>query len=115
MDVITIDRSRVLQAAVLCPLPHFAPAYATAKPDHTVRIAKELVELAPDQIVSTTLYNGQFPGPLLRFKEGQRTTVDPINETDTPELPHRHGQQVASDPVIVVSRDPALEVTAFSG
>lgn len=31
-----------------------------------------LVELAPDHIVSTTTYNGQFPGPLLRFTEGKR-------------------------------------------
>jgi FtsP/CotA-like multicopper oxidase with cupredoxin domain len=47
--------------------------------------------------VSTTLYNGQFPGPLLRFKEGQRVTVDIVNDTDTPELLHWHGQQIPSD------------------
>ena len=34
--------------------------------DVTLRIATGLLELAPDHIVSTTLYNGQFPGPLLR-------------------------------------------------
>ena len=26
--------------------------------------------------MSTTLYNGQFPGPLLRLKEGQRIVVE---------------------------------------
>src|SRR3984893_17045026 len=52
----------------------------------TLRIAPGLVELAPEHIVSTTLYNGQFPGPLLRFKEGQRVNVDVYNDTDTPEL-----------------------------
>jgi FtsP/CotA-like multicopper oxidase with cupredoxin domain len=69
----------------------------TAKPDYTLRIANGLVELSREHIVSTTLYNGQFPGPLLRFKEGQRATVDIQNDTDTPELVHWHGQMIPSD------------------
>jgi FtsP/CotA-like multicopper oxidase with cupredoxin domain len=64
--------------------------------DHRLRIATGLVELAPDQIVSTTLYNDQFPGPLLRMREGERTSVEVINDTDTPELVHWHGQMVPS-------------------
>ena len=67
------------------------------KADYTLRIGTGLVELAPDHIVSTTLYNGQFPGPLLRFKEGQRVVVDVHNDTDTPELVHWHGQMIPSD------------------
>jgi FtsP/CotA-like multicopper oxidase with cupredoxin domain len=63
----------------------------------TLRIATGLLELAPDHIVSTTLYNGQFPGPLLRFKEGEPVTVDVFNETDTPELVHWHGQIIPTD------------------
>ncbi len=62
------------------------------EPDHTIRIATGLVELAPEKIVSTTLYNDQFPGPLLRLKEGQRVVVDIHNDTDTPEQFHWHGQ-----------------------
>jgi FtsP/CotA-like multicopper oxidase with cupredoxin domain len=68
-----------------------------AKPDYTLRIANGLVELSREHLVSTTLYNGQFPGPLLRFKEGQRVTVDLHNDTDTPELVHWHGQMIPSD------------------
>jgi len=56
-----------------------------------------LVELAADHIVSTTLYNGQFPGPLLRFKEGQQVIIDIHNDTDTPELVHWHGQMIPGD------------------
>ena len=67
------------------------------KPDFTLRIGTGLVELSPDHIVSTTLYNGQFPGPLLRFTEGQRVVVDIHNDTDTPELVHWHGQMIPSD------------------
>ena len=68
-----------------------------AKPDYTLRIGTGLVELAPDHIVSTTVYNGQFPGPLIRFKEGQRVVVDIHNDTDMPELVHWHGQMIPSD------------------
>jgi FtsP/CotA-like multicopper oxidase with cupredoxin domain len=47
--------------------------------------------------VSTTLYNGQFPGPLVRLSEGRRTVVDIYNDTDTPELVHWHGQTIPSE------------------
>lgn len=62
--------------------------------DHTIRIRTGLVELATDKIISTTTYNGQCPGPLLRLKEGRRVTVEVHNDTDTPELLHWHGQFV---------------------
>jgi len=74
-----------------------SPPPAGPKADYTLRIAAGLAELSPEHIVSTTLYNGQFPGPLLRFKEGQRVTVDIQNDTDTPELVHWHGQMIPSD------------------
>jgi len=90
-----ISRRSLLQAAALTALA--PPTFAATKADYTIRIAKGLAELAEDQIVSTTLYNGQFPGPLLRFKEGQRVTVDMFNDTDTPELLHWHGQQIPSE------------------
>jgi FtsP/CotA-like multicopper oxidase with cupredoxin domain len=95
----TLDRRSLLKAAGLASLSSVAPhiAWAAAKPDFTLRIATGLVELAPDHIVSTTLYNDQFPGPLLRFREGQRVVVDIENQTDTPELVHWHGQTIPSD------------------
>jgi FtsP/CotA-like multicopper oxidase with cupredoxin domain len=65
--------------------------------DYTIRIATGVVELAPDRIISTTTYNGQFPGPLIRLKEGQRVVVDIRNDTDTPEQLHWHGQFVPVD------------------
>ena len=70
------------------------PSPPTGKADYTLRIGSGTVELAPDCIVSTVLYNGQFPGPLLRFTEGKRTWVDIHNDTDTPEQLHWHGQHV---------------------
>ena len=62
-------------AAVGCSRPS-PPSPPNGKPDYTVRIGTGLIELAPDRVVSTIVYDGQFPGPLLRFKEGQRTWVD---------------------------------------
>lgn len=70
---------------------------ANGRADYSVRIGTGLVEVAPDQIVSTTMYNGQFPGPLLRFKEGRRITVDIYNDTDTQEQQHWHGQFLPVD------------------
>jgi FtsP/CotA-like multicopper oxidase with cupredoxin domain len=65
--------------------------------DYTIRIAATPIEVAPEKIISVTAYNGQFPGPLLRFKEGQRVTVDLVNATDAPEQLHWHGQRVPVD------------------
>lgn len=73
------------------------PAPPNGKADYTLRIGLGTVELAPGQIVSTLTYNGQFPGPLVRFKEDQRTWVDIFNDTDSPEQLHWHGQQLAVD------------------
>ena len=66
--------------------------------DYTLHIRSGPVdEIAPKRIVSATTYNGQFPGPLLRFKEGQPATVEIHNDTDTPEQLHWHGQFVSTD------------------
>jgi FtsP/CotA-like multicopper oxidase with cupredoxin domain len=87
-------------AALARHVPAFARTATRALgqvPDYTIRIGTGLVELAPDRIISTTTYNGQFPGPLLRFTEGQRVVVDIVNETDVPEQLHWHGQTVPVD------------------
>jgi len=106
---VQIDRRALLAYGATLPLAgsasHLVQAAEQApqaqasqeKADYTLRIATGLIELAPDHIVSTTLYNGQFPGPLLRFKEGQRAVVDVYNDTDTPELVHWHGQMIPSE------------------
>ena len=65
--------------------------------DYTIRIAQSLVELAPETTISTKTYNGQFPGPLLRFTEGKRVVIDIQNDTDSPEQLHWHGQFLPAD------------------
>lgn len=73
------------------------PDNQASKADYTLRIATTPVELAPNHFISLTTYNGQFPGPLLRLKEGQQVTVDVFNDTDTPEQLHWHGQKIPSE------------------
>ncbi|MGA8224516.1 MAG: multicopper oxidase domain-containing protein [Candidatus Acidiferrales bacterium] len=75
--------------------PPQSPAAAPA--DYKIRIGAAPIEIAPKHIVSAVTYNGQFPGPLLRFKEGQPVTVEIHNDTDTPEQLHWHGQFVSTD------------------
>lgn len=74
----------------------FQSSYASA-PDYVLHIGATPVEIAPKQIVPTITYNGQFPGPLLRFKEGRPVTVEVHNDTDSPEQLHWHGQMVSID------------------
>ncbi len=103
----TLDRRHLLKLGAAASLSGAIPLVAGAQTmdhvlhdtnppkgiaDHTIRIATGLVELAADTIVSTKLYNGQFPGPLLRLQEGRAVTIDIHNDTDTPEQFHWHGQ-----------------------
>src|ERR1700730_313837 len=97
-----IDRRDLLRsgaaAALAAALPNVRRAAAQAanetSADHTIRIATGLVEVAPGRIISTTTYNGPFPGPLLRLKEGRRVVVDIRNATDTPGQLHWHALAV---------------------
>ena len=69
----------------------------SASPDYTLRIKTSPIEIASKKIISVTTYDGQFPGPLLRFKEGQQVAIDVFNDTDVPEQLHWHGQIVPVD------------------
>src|SRR5450755_2103234 len=79
------------------PHPQESSSQMDGAADYTLTIAVKPVELAPNRILSTTTYNGQFPGPLLRLKEGRRVTIDIHNQTDRPEQLHWHGQFVSPD------------------
>ncbi|HEX4682072.1 MAG TPA: multicopper oxidase domain-containing protein [Gemmatimonadaceae bacterium] len=87
-----LKTSGVLAAGALLPERRWQAAA-----DYTIRIAATPIEVAHGKFISLKAYNGQFPGPLLRFKEGQRVTIDIRNDTDTPEQLHWHGQSVPAD------------------
>src|SRR5579859_7677838 len=71
-----------------------SPLDSCAAADHTIRIGSALVELGEDTIVSTKTYNGAFPGPLLRMRQGRPVVVDIHNDTGEPEELHWHGQAI---------------------
>jgi FtsP/CotA-like multicopper oxidase with cupredoxin domain len=79
------------------PLESVFAQSGTSPADYTLHIGASPIEIAPKRIVSAICYNGKFPGPLLRFKEGQPVTVEVHNDTDTPEQLHWHGQFVSPD------------------
>jgi FtsP/CotA-like multicopper oxidase with cupredoxin domain len=83
--------------SALSPISNIIAIPGDQPADYTLRIVAAPIEIAPKHILSSVTYNGQFPGPLLRFKEGQQTTVDVYNDTDTSEQLHWHGQFVSDD------------------
>lgn len=91
-------RSSGLAAGALLLSPKYLLAdQPEAAPDYTLRIKAAPIEIAPNRILSTITYNDQFPGPLLRFKEGHQVTIDIFNDTDTPEQLHWHGQKISTE------------------
>jgi FtsP/CotA-like multicopper oxidase with cupredoxin domain len=95
-----MDRRQFLRTSAAAALAGSLPEASLSLPaareaaDSILRIGTALVEVAPQRFLSMTAYNGQFPGPLLRFKEGRPTVIDIYNDTDTPEQLHWHGQLV---------------------
>jgi FtsP/CotA-like multicopper oxidase with cupredoxin domain len=85
--------------AGLTLLPCFADQAIpdSSRPDATLRISPVELEIATRKTVKTTGYNGSAPGPVLRFREGQRVTIDVFNDTKEPELVHWHGLFVPSE------------------
>jgi FtsP/CotA-like multicopper oxidase with cupredoxin domain len=84
-------------SSALIPPTILARLTDAAAADYVLRIGGAAVEIGAKQIVSTVTYNGQFPGPLLRFKEGRSATIEIHNDTDSPEQLHWHGQMVSTD------------------
>jgi FtsP/CotA-like multicopper oxidase with cupredoxin domain len=68
-------------------------AHAQQSPpaDYTLNIAACELEAGPHRTIRTIAYNGQVPGPLLRFQEGRPVTIDVRNQTATSEVVHWHG------------------------
>jgi FtsP/CotA-like multicopper oxidase with cupredoxin domain len=65
-------------------------------PDYTIDIAPYSLEFSHRREIKTIAYNGQVPGPLLRFQEGKRVTININNKTDIPEVIHWHGMFLGS-------------------
>jgi FtsP/CotA-like multicopper oxidase with cupredoxin domain len=85
--------------ASLTLLPSFARHLLpdSSSPDARLHISPVELEIAPRKTVKTIGYNGSAPGPVLRFREGQRITIDVFNDTKEPEIVHWHGLLIAPE------------------
>lgn len=94
-----INRRQLLQLSGMTAAYAGLPAAARAIPsaDYKLEIAPYALEVAPHRMVETIAYNGQVPGPLLRFREGQAVTIDVTNRTKDNEVVHWHGLFIPSD------------------
>jgi FtsP/CotA-like multicopper oxidase with cupredoxin domain len=96
-EFLKLTSAMLAGAPVMTSCSRQPPAPPTGKADYTLRIGAGPIELAPGRVVSTTTYNGQFPGPLVRLTEGKQAIIDVYNDTDVPEQLHWHGQTVPTD------------------
>lgn len=93
-----ISRRDVLKLPGLFGLaPLAALAQDDARVDYKIDIAPVTLDLSPRHRLTTTAYNGQVPGPLLRLKENQPVTIEVTNRTDRPEVVHWHGLRIPAD------------------
>lgn len=98
---LAISSAAMVQAAVPQTIAETAELQRrdakTPKPDFTLRIAPVSLEIAPGQIIKTLGYNGMVPGPVLRMKEGVKTSLEVHNDSDLSELVHWHGLMVPAE------------------
>jgi FtsP/CotA-like multicopper oxidase with cupredoxin domain len=90
-----LDRRSVLKlCSITAASGSFAPtalAQSFFPADYSIDIAPYTLELSPKHHITTTAYNQQVPGPVLRFTEGKPVTIDVTNNTSSPEVVHWHG------------------------
>jgi CopA family copper-resistance protein len=88
------DASRILGAAAL-PLPRWATAAADASAESLPSTYDLLIEETPITLngrrTTATGINGTVPGPLLRFREGERITLNVRNALHHDSSIHWHG------------------------
>src|SRR5271156_1348005 len=78
-------------------LASVATGWGQTAPDVKLEIAPLALEIAPGKIVHTTAYNGQAPGPLIRWPEGKPIIIDVFNRSTVPEIVHWHGLWIPSE------------------
>jgi FtsP/CotA-like multicopper oxidase with cupredoxin domain len=85
-----ISRRRFGKFSALAAGSLLLPGAAGAA-DVTLEIAPCTLEASPKHHIRTVAYNGQIPGPLLRFRQGQVQTVEVHNRSSNEEVVHWHG------------------------
>src|SRR5688500_18157739 len=76
---------------VVLTLLWVAPVLAQRRVEVTLTAAPARLSLVPGAATDMFAYNGQFPGPTLEFREGDRVTIHFKNQLPEPTTVHWHG------------------------
>ncbi len=107
-----INRRKFLQSVGCCISTVVFPSQNFASEPKLKRIVTSpsevplVLELGPT--TSVWAYNGQVPGPLLRYRQGDTLAVELDNQLDEPTTIHWHGLRipVGMDGVPIISQSP---------
>ncbi|MFE4975163.1 multicopper oxidase family protein [Kitasatospora sp. NPDC056651] len=92
-----LDPADIAKFAVQMPVPAVLSPYAVSGTTSYYRMAmKEVTAAVLPNMPATTVrtYNGQFPGPVIRARSGQRVVVQQTNNLAQPVSVHLHGAHV---------------------
>jgi FtsP/CotA-like multicopper oxidase with cupredoxin domain len=73
------------------------PAVPQSAPDVKLEVAPLALEIAPGKVIHTVAYNGQVPGPLIRWPVGKPVVIDVANRSSVAENVHWHGLWIPSE------------------
>jgi spore coat protein A, manganese oxidase len=89
----------MLPFSVQLPIPPvLRPVASTPTADHyAMRITMATARIFPGLDTSVLTFNGSFPGPTIRARQGRAAVVRVTNHTEGPSAVHLHGANVAQD------------------
>ncbi|GAA6153614.1 multicopper oxidase family protein [Pseudoteredinibacter isoporae] len=78
--------------------------------EYEIRLQAANFELIPGRQTPGLGFNGEYPSPMIRAKQGQPVIIDVINELDEPTTIHWHGIRIdiAMDGVPFLSQKPIM-------
>lgn len=78
--------------------PVLRPSAVRADHDHyRLSVAESTAEILPGVSTAVLTYNGQFPGPTIRARQGRPVRVTVTNRMSTPTAVHLHGGNVPAE------------------
>ncbi|MFF8844823.1 multicopper oxidase family protein [Streptomyces sp. NPDC015127] len=94
-----LDPSAIAKYAVPMPVPRVLQPTSVSGTTSTYTVTmKEITkEILPGRRTRLRTYNGEFPGPVIKARSGQRVVIKQINNLAQPTSVHLHGAHVPQD------------------
>lgn len=115
----TLTRRAFLQAGCLgltaCSMPKFTLQEATGDEDFVLVAEPAPIELLAGKQTAALTFNGDFPAPIIRARQGQRIRIRFINRLDEATTIHWHGIRLenAMDGVPFLTQPPVQPGESF--